>query len=112
MHGRILRRAHLRHVATGATMTFTQLLILAAVGFAFVMPFVVLVFARAGESINTDAAYTAGYRQGVHDTTDLARGLARHLPEHEPTIIVETPARYTLARPFALPGATVDGEVR
>lgn len=77
------------------------------------IPASLLVFATGGQR-NDDDAYEAGYRAGIRDTTDLARGAARQLPEHGATqrpavIVVNAPAvddlddaidGYTIAYPF------------
>ena len=58
------------------------------------IPAALLVFATGGRRTD-DGAYEAGYRAGIRDTTDLARGLARQLPEHgatqRPAVIIVQP---------------------
>lgn len=71
-------------------------------------PAALLVFAASGRRTDDGAAYDAGYSAGVRDTTNMARGMARQLPEHRPQVSVVNPPAdddvidvdYTYAYPF------------
>ena len=71
-------------------------------------------------SDGTGDTWDAGYSAGVRDTTNMARGLARQLPEHRPAVSVVNPpaadddmidADYTYAYPFGRRQFRITGEV-